>query len=221
MSPVLIVALVVGFLILDVGVLVLVFKTRGRRMTAVNLHFRWLADTLGLSLRENEPLFPTIAFFSFLTAPPRVEGPRRGCDMSIYHWSTGGKNSTTYSTVRIDLENPKGLTASFSREGLLSKLGKGLGMQDVQTGDDQFDKLFIIKCSDPEFIRQALLPEVKERFRTIWETHKAQGTIKLKDNLLSYDEVGTIRNEATRTRIAEVAELMCDLGGIVQFYSHA
>ncbi len=53
------------------------------------------------------------------------------------------------------------------------------------------------------------------------ETHNAQGTIKLKDNLLAYDEVGTIRDEPTRTRIAAVAKLMCNLGGIVQFYNRA
>lgn len=121
--------------------------------------------------------------------------------------------------LRVAVTNPTGLKLGFSRESILAKIGKPLGMQDIRTGDERFDKLLIVKCSDPDFIHAALLPEIKQRFYEVWEEHKAQGSIKLERDGLVYDEVGKINNDVACNRFAAVAELMCDLGGIVQFYN--
>jgi len=220
MSPVLIAAIVVAFLVFDAVIIIVVLKRKGKLSGQVNEHLQWLADTLELAVTGGDAMFPAIRFLSFVRRPYRLEGERRGSRLSIYHYTVStGQSSTTYTTARSEVENPRELNFKFTREGLLSKVGKSLGLQDVQTGDEHFDKLFVIKCSDPEFIRQALLDQVKEKFFTVWEQHSAKGTISLKGGTLSYDEVGTVRNEKSRTRMAAVAELVCDLGGLVQFYN--
>lgn len=207
------------FTVFNVLIIVIVLKFRRKFVGNVDDNMKLLAETLELPLTGGDSVFPQIAFLSWIRRPLRIEGKRRGCDVSIFHYSTGGKNSTTYATVRIAVDNPKDLKLGFSQESMLGKLGKTFGMQDIQTGDQRFDDKFIVKCSDPEFIQQALLREIKERFYEVWETHKSQGSITLKDEAFAYNEVGMIRNEATRNRIAVVAELMCDLGGIVKFYN--
>ena len=207
------------FTLVNFIIIVIVLKLRKTFAGNVDEHMKLLAETLELPLTGGDPVFPNIAFLSLIRRPLRIEGERRGCDVSIYHYSTGGKNSTTYATVRIAVDNPKELKLGFSRESMLGKLGKTLGMQDVQTGDQRFDDMFVVKCSDPEFIKQALLSEIKKRFYEVWEKHKSQGSITLKQEVFAYTEVGMIRSEATRNRIAVAVELMCDLGGIVKFYN--
>ena len=207
------------FTVINVMIIVIVLKFRRKFVGNVDDHMKLLAETLELPLAGGDSVFPKIGFLSWIRRPLRIEGERRGCDVSIYHYSTGGKNSTTYATVRITINNPKDLKLGFSQESVLGKVGKAFGMQDIQTGDPRFDDKFIVKCSDPDFIKRALLPEIKERFYEVWETHKSQGSITLKDEVFAYNEVGMINKETTRNRIVVVAELMCDLGGIVKFYN--
>ena len=202
-----------------VFVLFVARKTNGL-MGKRNDHLRRLAETLGLAVTGGDPMFPSLKFLRFLTRPLRLEGQHRGIRLQVYHYQvSSGQSSTTYATVRATLENERGLAFTFSKEGIFSKVGKSLGMQDVATGDARFDGLFVVKCNDPEFIARALIPQVRERFVNAWETHKARGTIKLKNDTLSYDEAGSIRDDKTRHRAEAVAELICDLGGIVKYYN--
>ena len=218
MSAVLVAVTVVGFVVFIMLATILA-KTWGKYAAKTDENMQWLADTLELSLVGGDPVVPNSRLLRSIRRPVRVEGKRRGCDVSIYHHVTGGRNNTTYARIKVATENPAGLKLAFSRESVLGRVGKSLGMQDVQVGDEHFDRLFLVKCSNPEFIKTALLPEIRERLCKVWEAHKSQGTIKLEDDALIYDELGTIHSEATRNRIAAAAELMCDLGGIVQFYN--
>lgn len=222
MSPVIIVVLVAVFNLVGVGVVVLVMLNRLNKFKEkkINEHWQWLVDTLGLQVHGGEPKFPDKAFLSWLRTPMRLEGSYRNCLLKIYNYTvSSGKNSTSYSTARIIGENPKNLSFEFHREGMFSKLGKLIGLQDIQTGDMTFDKLLIVKSNDADFIKIALLPEIKEKFITIWEQHKPHGSIRLKDAELHYDEVGTIRNAAVRERFAAIADLMADLHGTIEFYN--
>lgn len=220
MTPTLIITLVVAFLIIDAVLIAIFLKKRGSGVNKRDSHMLWLAENLQMNVSGGDLVFPQFKFLSFLKRSLKLEGDRRGIPLQIYHYAVStGNSSTTYTTVRTSLENPKGLTFRFGKEGLFSKMGKSLGMQDICTGDERFDKLFMVKCSDEAFILQALLPQVREKFLDVWERHKAKGRITLKDTALSYDEVGSIRNEAARERIAAIAELICDLGGIMQYYN--
>lgn len=149
-----------------------------------------------------------------------VSGDYRGGPLKIWHFTRGsGKNSTPYIGMRLGVNNPRGLTFKFHEEGFLSGIGKTFGMEDVQVGDSRFDDEFIVKCSDPEFIRMALLPEIKERFYQAYEAHKAHGLIKLEEDELYYEEDGRIRSEEVRARFTAVLDLCVDLRETVNVYS--
>jgi hypothetical protein len=60
-----------------------------------------------------------------------------------------GKNSHTYTRIVVLLNNAASFRMSISQEGLFSKLGKKLGMQDIATGDDEIDQRYLIK-GEPE-----------------------------------------------------------------------
>jgi hypothetical protein len=211
---------IVAFLVFDAVIIAVVVKARGRKQRDMRGHFQWLAERFGLAVAGGDPYFPAIKWLRFIKRSVRLEGSYRGMPVKVYHYTvSSGNSSTTYATARVYADNPKGLTLRFSREGLLSKVGKSLGMQDVQAGDARFDNLMVVKSSDPSFVASALLPEIKEKFYAVWETHRAKGSIRLKDEELQYDEVGTIGSQQVRDRFAAVVDLLADLGGIVKFYN--
>ncbi len=211
---------VVVFLVINVAIVLVIVRVAGGASRKRSEHLEWLADHLGLSLAGGEPRYPKAKFLEFIRHPLRIEGERHGIGIQIYHYTvSSGQSSTTYTTVRTTIANPRELTFRFGKENLFTKIGKSLGMQDIDTGDAHFDDLFRVKCNDEAFIRQALLEQVKDRFLDAWEHHKAKGAIRLEEETLSYDEIGIIHDEATRSRAAAITELICDLGGIVQYYN--
>jgi hypothetical protein len=58
---------------------------------------------------------------------------------------SNGKTSTTYTRMRAPYVNSDGFRFTIYRKGLFSELGRLLGMQDIEIGDPEFDRDFIIK----------------------------------------------------------------------------
>jgi hypothetical protein len=183
-------------------------------------HLRLLGEEIGIDVTGGEPYFPSIQWLSFLKKPTRVNGDYRGGTTEIWHFSRGnGKSSSPYIGLKLRLENRRKLSFQFNKEGFFSKIGKTFGMQDVKVGDVEFDKTFIVKCSDPEFIQAALLPEIMEKFHKAFEQLGAKGTIKLKDNEIYYEEGGRIRSDESRARFAALVDLCADLRETVAVYN--
>lgn len=151
--------------------------------------------------------------------PTRVQGDYRGGSLVIWHFSRrSGKSSHPYIGLRLGLENPRNLSFNIYREGFFSKIDKTFGMEDVQVGDAEFDQRFIVKCSDPVFIRMALLPETREKFIKVFEAHKASGSFTLKENEIYYEQSGRIRSDECRTRFVAISDLCADLREMVSVY---
>jgi hypothetical protein len=67
--------------------------------------------------------------------------------LDTYTVSTG-KSHVTYTRIRAPYVNKDGFRFTIYRRGLFSDLGKLLGMQDIEVGDPEFDRDFIIKGND-------------------------------------------------------------------------
>jgi len=218
-----IIAIVAVVVVVDVIVFALIIRHKQRQATngpRLNKHWQWLAEQFDLQVAGGEPAIPGVKFLSFLRKPVRLEGEHGHGVLKLYRYSVrSGNNSTTYTTVRNVAPNPRELTFRLSPEGLLTKLGKAMGAQDVETGDEAFDRRMVVKCSDPDFIRTALLPEVRSKILAFWDDHKPHGTIMLDGEELFYFETGTIRSEKTRNRFAAATELLAKLRGLVMYHN--
>lgn len=64
------------------------------------------------------------------------------------HTVSTGKSSVTYTRLRAPFTNNDGFKFKIYREGIFSELGKFFGMQDIEIGDENFDKDFIIKSNN-------------------------------------------------------------------------
>ena len=83
--------------------------------------------------------------------------------------------------VKAFFVNKDGFRFKIYRSGLFSKLGKLLGMQDIEMGDPMFDLSFIIKSNNKFKVRELLFEDTKIR-----QLIQAQPSIELGIKTSSY-----------------------------------
>ncbi|HEX9782401.1 MAG TPA: hypothetical protein VGA56_06660 [Opitutaceae bacterium] len=202
--------------LLFIGVFVTVFAlvilavVRQQKRARENLSK--LADRLGFQVIEPEKRG------IFNRSATRLSGVFRGRNLQVYAYSTGsGKNQTQWCALATPVRNPAGLTVRISRENIFTRVGRKLGIDDVETGDAAFDKAYYVKSNQPDFIRVALIPEVRQRIASAWESG-ARGTLSADAGEVKYAEVGNFSNEKVCTRFGELIEVVCDLGEVVEAF---
>jgi hypothetical protein len=80
-----------------------------------------------------------------------------GVQVTIYAYSTGGKNSSTFTVVRGDYREPLPFELRVTSEGGLTRLGKALvGLKDIEIGDEGFDRAVRIKAVNDAGAKEAL-----------------------------------------------------------------
>ncbi len=94
---------------------------------------------------------------------PNLAFEHLGHPASLEFYSTGGKNPTYYTHLIFNFSSNPPFELHIYPERLFSKLGKLLGGQDIQIGDEIFDARFMIKGSSPERVKSMLAtPGVRE-----------------------------------------------------------
>jgi hypothetical protein len=71
----------------------------------------------------------------------------------------GARLDAIYTCFRAPYVNPDGFRFELYHQELAHSLGKLFGMQDIRIGDPAVDKLFVIKGSDAEHVKQLLSDE--------------------------------------------------------------
>lgn len=61
---------------------------------------------------------------------------------------SSGKHHTTYPRMRAPYVNKDGFRFTIYRKGVFSELRKRLGMQDIEVGDPDFDRDYVIQGND-------------------------------------------------------------------------
>ena len=69
---------------------------------------------------------------------------------------TTGQTTMVFTRMRAPYVNKDGLKFKIYREGFFGKIGKFFGSQDLEIGDPDFDKKFIIKGNNVDTIRELL-----------------------------------------------------------------
>lgn len=116
-----------------------------------------------------------------------------------------GDSSTTYTRIRAPLQNRDGFQFRVFREGLVGKIDKALGMQDLEIGIPEFDDVFVVQANDETKVR-ALLSNAKTR-----ELIQGEPGLHIritKNNELHFEEKGVLSN---LTRLKSLFELFFDI----------
>jgi hypothetical protein len=150
----------------------------------VRNNWRQAAETLGLTFHGRQ-----------LLEGRRIEGVLHGFLVRIDTYTQkSGKNSKTYTRLRMQYPRPLGLGLKLTREGFFSSLTKLLGAQDITLGDDAFDRTALVKGADPERVRAFLTPARRVR---IHQLLKSYPEIEVNDREILLRRHGVIRDAKT------------------------
>jgi hypothetical protein len=98
---------------------------------------------------------------------PVVRFRRADCQVTVDVYSTGGQHQVYYTQVHFYGRQPA-VRCEVYPEGAWSRIGKLVGMEDIQIGSPDFDDRYIIKGDGPTALRSLLTPAVQmqiERLR--------------------------------------------------------
>ena len=80
-------------------------------------------------------------------------------DRYIQYQVVGGQSfDTEFTRIRVEFKSPDELRFRLTKQGFIDTIGKLFGAQDIQVGDKEFDKKFIIKGND-EFKIQTIFSD--------------------------------------------------------------
>lgn len=89
------------------------------------------------------------------TSRPSARFVYNGASVLVDIYSTGGKHPQYYSQVHVSWADPA-LRLEVYPESFFARVGKFLGMQDIEIGSPEFDEAYIITGHDPEAIKRFL-----------------------------------------------------------------
>ena len=168
-----------------------------------------LAASLGLAVQE--PASKGIVS----TGQRRVIGAFRGRAVQIYTYTTGsGKNRSTWCALTVVASVPTGFSLKITGENLFTKAGRMIGFDDVKTGDSAFDERFYVKSAQSDYVRAALIPEVRTRLLEAWKTHRPSGAFTVENGQVKYNELGNFANTKLCQRFPAMLEIACELAEI-------
>lgn len=123
---------------------------------------------------------------------PRVSGEYRRHPIELTTYTRRhGKSSTTYTLITLTVPSGGRMLRISPSGALREAIGKALGMQDVQIGNEEFDKNFNIKSHPPEFAAELLEFDVILREDIAGMRSSGWFELALDSQKLTYREVGT------------------------------
>jgi hypothetical protein len=167
-----------------------------------------LADELKIPLTK-----PEITLFKYPL--PYLSGTYKNHTVNIRCEQRGsGKNRYYINVLTVKVNTTAdSSTIRIYREGFFSKIGKSLGMQDIQVGYDEFDKTFILKSSAPDLAAKVFDNKMCDVF--INNKHNLQADLIYQNTVIAYSLTGHL-NAARAAQYREVTEIAMQLAANIE-----
>ncbi len=110
--------------------------------------------------------------------------------------------------LEINLANQTGLKLKIYREGIIQKLTKLFGTQDIIFNDRSFDKKYIIEGSDQKKVRTIITPDIRAKIIELGEI-----LMILDGTSLTYEQHGKIIDPK---KLFMILELLAELGDKIE-----
>jgi hypothetical protein len=124
----------------------------------------------------------------------RINGTIDGRAVNVWTFTRGhGKNRSHHSAMSLSLPHsdaPRGV--HVYRETFFSKVGKVFGGQDIQIGDAEFDKAFMIKGDHEDDVREWLNYDRQQAIISL----RKHGGFELSESQLYVERRGTFSRQA-------------------------
>lgn len=187
------------FLSFFAGIIVFAVYMQRRTYRKCWANFVVLADHLGIPA-------PDVNDKKLVRSMPFLAGQSKGAPFMIRMEVRGsGKSRTYYVHFEWGIRSLNGNTLTIYREHFFAKIGKALGMNDIQTGFESFDKKFILRSNNESFAQSVFTDKLCAQFEEGAADFGAG--FYLKENKLSYAQQGYVSTDAMRERIIRLVDL--------------
>lgn len=159
--------------------------------------YEQLAQRLGLVHTETKYLMAKLN---------NLAGEYRGMKVAIWEKMEGsGKNRTVVTRILI---TAPGFDFDFKigKEHFFTKIGKALGMKDIEFGDPEFDKKFLLKSDNEEKFRRLITPNIQHEIRNLGSDIRS--SIRMQKGEFSYMNYGPLANEKQFKSFEKILDFM-------------
>lgn len=190
------------------AVAIVVLGRRQAKKVAENT--RRLAGELGLQVEERPPVW------GVFHRSPEVGGHFEGKATRLYPFSTGsGKNRQRWTAMAMLPRRRGELEVRLSPEGFGNKLRGLFGYKEIKLGDERFDANWYVETNQPEFLREALVPELRQRLQQL-RSAGLKGVFETRDGEVRYVERGSLGGDAQTRRFRQAAGMVSLLVEVVE-----
>jgi|GEM_PF-3413878 len=113
-----------------------------------------------------------------------------------------GNSNRIYTQVEVENQFPNMDHLTIYIEGYMDRIGKKFGMQDIEVGSADFDKLYVVKSNDELFARNILDPKICVALVNM--AGEMKGKILYKKNKVQYKILGAMNTDAKRKHIERI-----------------
>jgi len=101
---------------------------------------------------------------------PFAEGVYGGRRVKIEAYTCrSGENSSIKTRIIVEHNGKATAEMMLYKEGVLTKIGKALGMQDIQLGNTEFDEKFLVKGKNPVQVKDILNFDLQHKLLTTYD----------------------------------------------------
>jgi len=198
-----------SYILVLLGLIVFIFLLLfivDRRRAAARKNFVTLANKLSLSVDAPN---------GFLAKFPEIKGTYRNYPVRIFMFTEQqGEGKTKkirlHTAIEIKVENPIAYRLDIYEEGLMSKLNKYFGMQDIVIGKEKFDKEYIIKTNNEELTKKIFTDKICDELLFMANGRFGFG-FEFGVKKIYYDEPKLLTNEKRMLWFERVLNVLVDL----------
>lgn len=130
-----------------------------------------------------------------------------------------GKSSVTFTRMRAPFVNKDGLSFRIYYRGIFSDIGKLFGMQDIEIGIEEFDKIFIVQGNNEDRIvrlfssfkiREMLSRQPALMLQVVNEKGRFKPKSPEGKSALSFEVVGVIKDVERLKNLVELFKCVLD-----------
>ena len=130
-----------------------------------------------------------------------------------------GKSSVTFTRMRAPFVNKDGLSFRIYYRGIFSDIGKLFGMQDIEIGIEEFDKIFIVQGNNEDRIvrlfssfkiRELLSRQPALMLQVVNEKGRFKPKSPEGECALSFEVVGVIKDVERLKNLVELFKCVLD-----------
>jgi hypothetical protein len=200
---------IAGIIAISLGLITLIIGLWNRLLIK---NYKLLASRLGWIAD-----LPPFRWNPFCTNEPfSIKGVYRDRSTHVYPHREGyGKHSKSYTVLTMGVKSAGAFEFDVLKQGFFKQFFESERRKDIHTGDEDFDRAFIVKSNDEPFMRGLLTPHIMSRMMELNDRYKGFN-VTFQHGSLRYKRAIDIISKAYVNEFKEMIDFFADLADQIE-----